>query len=270
MARSRDDRRLARGALKPDPELLDRIAAIAEDAGRAILRHYRTGVAVERKADSSPVTVADREAEALIVAELRAIDPDIPVIAEEAVAAGAAPREGGDRFWLVDPLDGTREFIDATDEFTVNIGLVEHAAPVLGAVHAPALGETYGGLAPGAAWRSGRDGTRRAISTRLVPADGPVVLSSRRHGDRDRLAGLLTSMDIAAHRTVGSSLKFCLVAAGEGDIYPRYGETNEWDTAAGHAVLLAAGGSVRTVDGAPLRYGKAEFRNPEFIARGRG
>lgn len=256
--------------MKTDSVLLDRVVAIAEDAGRTILRHYRTGVAVERKADSSPVTIADREAEAMIVTALRAIDPEIPIVAEEAVAAGTAPREGGERFWLVDPLDGTREFIGQTDEFTVNIGLIEDGVPVLGAVHAPALGETYGGLAHGAVWRSGRSGARQAISTRPVPADGPVVLSSRRHGDRDRLSRLLASMEVAAHRTVGSSLKFCLVAAGEGDIYPRYGETNEWDTAAGHAVLLAAGGSVSTIEGAPLGYGKAGFRNPEFIARGRG
>lgn len=250
--------------------LLDRIAAIAEDAGRTILGHYRSGVAVERKADSSPVTIADREAEALIVAALRAIDPEIPAVAEEASAAGIAPRAGGKRFWLVDPLDGTREFIGETDEFTVNIALIEDGAPVLGAVHAPALGETYGGLVPGAAWRSRRGAARQAIAARPVPAEGPVVLSSRMHGDRARLADFLATMRVAAHRTVGSSLKFCLLAAGEGDLYPRYGATSEWDTAAGHAVLLAAGGSVKTVDGAPLVYGKAGFANPEFIARGRG
>ena len=142
--------------------------------------------------------------------------------------------------------------------------------PVLGVVHAPALGETYGGLVPGGAWRARPGGARQAISARSVPTDGPVVLSSRRHGDRGRLDDMLASMEVAAHRTVGSSLKFCLLAAGEGDVYPRYGETNEWDTAAGHAVLLAAGGNVRTLDGAPLRYGKPGFRNPEFIARGRG
>lgn len=261
---------MARGALNPDSVLLDRIVAIAEDAGRAILRHYRTDVAVERKADSSPVTVADREAEALIVAALGAIDPDVPVVAEEAVAAGAAPREGGERFWLVDPLDGTREFIGGTDEFTVNIGLVRDGIPVLGVVHAPALGETYGGLVPGGAWRAKAGAARQAIAARSVPTEGPVVLSSRRHGDRGRLDEMLASMEVAAHRTVGSSLKFCLLAAGEGDIYPRYGETNEWDTAAGDAVLLAAGGSVRTLGGAPLGYGKPGFRNPEFIARGRG
>ena len=267
MARGRNRRRLARGALRAP--LLDRVAAIAEDAGRAILGHYRTGIAVERKADSSPVTAADRDAEALIVRALREIDPATPVIAEEAVAAGPAPREGGARFWLVDPLDGTKEFIRGTDEFTVNIALVEDGVPVLGAVHAPALGETYGGIAPGAAWRSRAGAAREAISARPIPADGPVLLSSRMHGDRERLADLLASMDVAAHRTIGSSLKFCLVAAGEGDIYPRYGATSEWDTAAGHAVLLAAGGSVRTIEGAPLVYGKPGFLNPEFIARGR-
>ncbi|MCY4548269.1 MAG: 3'(2'),5'-bisphosphate nucleotidase CysQ [Defluviicoccus sp.] len=255
--------------MRAGPALLDRIAAIAEDAGRAILRHYRSGVAVERKADSSPVTIADREAEALILRALQAIDPAVPAIAEEASAAGAAPAEGGERFWLVDPLDGTREFLGETDEFTVNIALIEDGVPVLGAVHAPALGETYGGLAPGAAWRSRRGGAREAISARTVPAEGPVVLSSRRHGDRARLAQLLAGMNVSAHRIVGSSLKFCLLAAGEGDLYPRYGETNEWDTAAGDAVLRAAGGGVRTTGGAPLAYGKPGFLNPEFIARGR-
>ena len=270
MARGRNRHRLARRALKADRALLDRIAAIAEDAGRTILRHYGTDVAVERKADSSPVTVADREAEALIVAALRAIDPVIPVVAEEAAAAGIAPSEGGERFWLVDPLDGTREFIGGTDEFTVNIALVEDGTPVLGAVHAPALGETYAGLSPGTVWRWRPGAGRQAIAARPAPAEGPVVLSSRRHGDRGRLDEMLASMEVAAHRTVGSSLKFCLLAAGEGDIYPRYGETNEWDTAAGHAVLLAAGGSVSTLEGTPLGYGKAGFRNPEFIARGRG
>ena len=255
--------------MKAGPALLDRVAAIAEEAGQAILRHYRTGVAVERKADASPVTIADREAEALILRALRAIDPGIPAIAEEAAAAGAAPEEGGERFWLVDPLDGTREFLGETDEFTVNIALIEDGAPVLGAVHAPALGVTYGGLAPTAAWRSRPPSARQSISARLAPVGGPVVLSSRRHGDRERLAEMLAGMRISSHRTVGSSLKFCLLAAGEGDLYPRYGETNEWDTAAGDAVLRAAGGSVRTVEGAPLRYGKAGFLNPEFIARGR-
>ena len=256
--------------MRPGPALLDRVAAIAEDAGRAILRHYRKGVAVERKADSSPVTIADREAEALILAALRAIDPAIPAIAEEASAAGTAPAEGGPLFWLVDPLDGTREFLGETDEFTVNIALIEDGAPVLGAVHAPALGETYGGLAPGAAWRSRGGAAREAISARPAPAEGPVVLSSRRHGDRERLARLLAGMRVSSHRIVGSSLKFCLLAAGEGDLYPRYGATNEWDTAAGDAVLRAAGGSVRTIGGAPLGYGKAGFLNPEFIAYGRG
>ncbi len=256
--------------MTPSPALLERIAAIAEDAGRVILRHYRTGVAVERKADSSPVTAADRDSEALIAAALAALDPATPVIAEEAVAAGRAPQTEGRRFWLVDPLDGTAEFLDETGEFTVNIGLIEDGAPVLGAVHAPVSGETYGGLVPGVAWRSGRNAAPEPISARPVPTAGPVAVSSRLHGDRARLAGLLAGMEVAAHRTVGSSLKFCLLAAGEADLYPRYGPTWEWDTAAGHAVLLAAGGSTATLDGGPFLYGKPGFLNPEFIARGRG
>ena len=252
-----------------DPRaLLDRICAIAHDAGVVIMDHYEKGATVEQKADSSPVTAADRDAEALITRALAAIDPSIPLIAEEAAAAGLAPTEGGERFWLVDPLDGTKEFIRHSGEFTVNIALIEHGEPVVGVVHAPALRETYAGVRGGPVWLTRGDAPVRAIAARAVPEEGAVVVSSRSHGDRDRLAALMGGMPVAAHRTIGSSLKFCVLAAGEGDLYPRYGPTSEWDTAAGHAVLAAAGGSVNTLDGAPLRYGKEGFRNPEFIARG--
>lgn len=248
---------------------LDRVRAVAERAGAAVLAHYRAGAAVDWKEDGSPVTSADREAEALIAAGLDALDPSVPVVAEEAASAGAATEPGGGRFWLVDPLDGTREFIAGRPEFTVNVALIEDGAPVLGVVHAPALGETCLAAAGGPAWRARGGGPAREIRARRVPPEGAVVVSSRRHGDRARLAALVGGLPVAAHRTLGSSLKFCALAAAEADLYPRYGPTSEWDTAAGHAVLAAAGGGVATLDGAPLRYGKAGFRNPEFIARGR-
>ena len=252
-----------------DPRaLLDRICAIAHDAGLVILDHYEKGVAVEQKADSSPVTAADRDAEALIARALTEIDPSIPQIAEEAAAAGLAPTEGGERFWLVDPLDGTKEFIRRNGEFTVNIALIEHGEPIMGVVHAPALKQTYAGVRGGPVWLALDGAPPRAIAARVVPDQGAVVVSSRSHGDQDKLAALMGGIPVAAHRTIGSSLKFCLLAAAEGDIYPRYGPTCEWDTAAGHAVLAAAGGSVRNLDGTPLRYGKKGFLNPEFIARG--
>ncbi len=255
--------------LGEDPDaLIDRLCAIARRAGTVILDHYRRGVAVEHKQDASPVTAADRDAEAMIARALAGIDPAIPLVAEEAAAAGAAPAEGGTRFWLVDPLDGTKEFIRRNGEFTVNIALIEDGAPVLGVVHAPALAETYSGVRGGPARRARRGGPAQAIAARAVPPGGAVVVSSRAHGDREKLAAMIGGTRIACHRTIGSSLKFCLLAAGEGDLYPRFGPTCEWDTAAGHAVLAAAGGSVCTLDGAPLGYGKKDFLNPEFVARG--
>ena len=255
--------------LGEDPgALLDLLCDIAHRAGTVILDHYRRGVAVERKQDASPVTAADRDAEALIADALAGIDPAVPLIAEEAAASGAAPDEGGARFWLVDPLDGTREFIRRSAEFTVNIALIEDGAPVVGVVHAPALAETYSGVRGRPARRARRGRPARTIAARAVPRDGAVVVSSRAHGDRERLAAMIGDTRIACHRTIGSSLKFCLLAAGEGDLYPRFGPTREWDTAAGHAVLAAAGGSVRTLDGAALGYGKKGFLNPEFVARG--
>ncbi len=252
----------------PYDDWLDRCRDIARDAGALILEFYRDGFEVREKADSSPVTEADEAAERLILPALRALVPDIPVIAEEAVAAGRIETITGDRFWLVDPLDGTKEFIARNDEFTVNIALIEAGRPVLGVVYAPALETMYSGAGPGTAEVAKGSEPGRAIAARATPQDGAVVVSSRSHGDREQLAELTGRMKIAGHRTAGSSLKFCLVAAGEADIYPRYGPTCEWDTAAGHAVLAAAGGSVRTLDGAELSYAKADFLNPQFIARG--
>ncbi len=249
--------------------MLDRLCALARSAGRSILRHDRARIAVFRKPDGSPVTAADGDAQAVILAGLHALDPETPVVAEEAADETPWPSDAGSAFWLVDPLDGTAGFIAGEDAFTVNIALIVDGAPVLGVVHAPALDRTYFAGKGSGARRVCGAGSGRPIAARRPPGAGAVVVSSRAHGDRGRLAAMLQRIPVAAHRRIGSSLKFCLLAAGDADIYPRYGRTSEWDTAAGQAVLEAAGGSVETLDGAPLRYGKPDFRNPEFIARGR-
>ena len=178
------------------------------------------------------------------------------------------PGNPGNRFWLVDPLDGTKEFISRNGEFTVNIALIEDGRPLLGVVHIPALSTTYGGIVPGIARRR-RDSTSSAIAARKPPADGVIVLSSRSHGDAEAMEAFLGAEQVGGHRTAGSALKFCLVAEGIADLYPRLGRTMEWDTAAGHAIVLAAGGRVTTLDGAELIYGKPGFDNPHFVARGR-
>ncbi len=254
---------------EPRPaELLDEIRDIARRAGEVVLDHYRSDFEVRRKDDASPVTEADEAAERIILQALRALTPGVPVIAEEEAAAGRIEALSGDWFWLVDPLDGTKEFIARNDEFTVNVALIHAGRPVLGVVLAPALDTMYAAAGPATASIESGDTGRRPIAARAVPANGAVLVSSRSHGDPDSLAELTANLVVTDHRIAGSSLKFCLVATGEADIYPRYGPTHEWDTAAGHAVLTAAGGSVRTLDGEDLLYGKEKFLNPRFIARG--
>jgi len=253
--------------------LLAEAEAIAERAGKVILGHYQGVIAQRAKADASPVTAADEAAEAVIIPALRALTPDIPVVSEEAVAAGHIPEVHGpgnpsNRFWLVDPLDGTKEFISRNGEFTVNIALIENGRPVLGVVHIPALATTYGGIVPSISRRR-QDGVTRAITARKPPGDGVIVLSSRSHGDAEAMDAFLGAERVGGHRTAGSALKFCLVAEGIADLYPRLGRTMEWDTAAGHAVVVAAGGRVTTLDGVELIYGKPGFENPHFVARGR-
>lgn len=248
--------------------LLEEARAAALAAGVAILKVYAEPFAVEQKPDASPVTEADRQAEAIIIARLRQAAPDIPVIAEELAAAGHLPAAAPPRFWLVDPLDGTREFIRRNGEFTVNIALVEESRPVLGVVHAPAQAATYW-ASEGAAWRQRGGSAPERVTARQSPARGMIVVHSRSHLDEQSLADFMAGLPQAERRISGSSIKFCLLAAGEADVYPRFGRTMEWDTAAGQAVLEAAGGTVKTRDGAPLRYGKPGFENPDFIARGK-
>lgn len=246
---------------------LESLAHIAREAGALILQVYATDFAVRGKDDQSPVTEADERAEKLIVPALQALAPEIPVVAEEAVAAGRVP-EVAELFWLVDPLDGTKEFISRNGEFTVNIALVHRGQPVLGVVLAPALGRMFLGDVGRGAWIEDAAG-RRPIRCRSVPEAGLAVVASRSHGDAAALDAFLAGRKVAALVSAGSSLKLCLVAAGEADLYPRLGRTMEWDIAAGHAVLAAAGGQVSTLDGAPLRYGKPGFDNPHFVASAR-
>ncbi|MGI9333756.1 MAG: 3'(2'),5'-bisphosphate nucleotidase CysQ [Gammaproteobacteria bacterium] len=262
--------------LPPDERLrlADALRAIAVRAGGTIMSIYESGFEVETKDDRSPVTEADKLAEAAILQGLAEHAPGIPVVAEESVAAGNVPDIGGGIFMLVDPLDGTKEFISRNGEFTVNIALVEDGVPVLGVVHLPALNETFwsDGVAPHA-WRqrgggqsAGASATPEPIRCRQ-PGGGLVVVASRSHRDA-RTDEFLADYEVSELISAGSSLKLCRVAQGSADMYPRLGRTMEWDIAAGHAVLLAAGGSVRTLAGEPLTYAKPGLDNPHFVARG--
>lgn len=248
-------------------ELLERVIVVVRTAAQIVMDVYDTDFEVVVKDDDSPVTLADKRAEAVIVPALQELLPDVPVIAEEAVAEGAIPAQGHERFWLVDPLDGTKEFINRNGEFTVNVALIEAGRPVLGVVAAPAIGRLFAGALGAGAFVEDADG-RCALACRKVPEAGLTVVASRSHGDAESLVGFLQGRKLAEVRNAGSSLKLCLVASGEADLYPRLGRTMEWDIAAGHAVLAAAGGSVTTLDGMPLLYGKNGFDNPHFVATG--
>lgn len=253
-----------------DAELLESVTQIARAAGELILRVYSTDFSVRGKGDASPVTEADEQAESLILAALGELTPNTPVVAEESVAAGRVPDigDGSGRFWLVDPLDGTKEFISRNGEFTVNIALIERGEPVLGVVLAPALGRLFAGCRNTGAWVQDQSG-RRSIRCRVIPEAGATVVASRSHGDAAALDAFLSGTKVANLVSAGSSLKLCLVASGEADMYPRLGRTMEWDIAAGHAVLAAAGGRVQRLDdGQPLIYGKPGFDNPHFVAAG--
>jgi 3'(2'), 5'-bisphosphate nucleotidase len=256
-----------------DAGLFEVMIAAAVAAGGLVHRIYQAGFEVHRKADRTPVTAADHAAEALILERLGRAAPDIPVIAEEEVAAGRIPATGAE-FFLVDPLDGTKEFVQRRGDFTVNIALIRDGSPVLGVVYAPASAGLFGGdVDANIAFRSyqSTDSTgaaaRHPIQVRPVPASGLTVVSSRSHSTPET-DEYLSVYRVSERVSVGSSLKFCLVAAAEADLYPRLGPTMEWDTAAGHAVLLAAGGAVWGPGGLPLRYGKPGFRNTVFVASG--
>ena len=251
------------------------LAETAQDAGRVILKHYSEGTEARAKSDASPVTAADEDAEKLILERLRAIEPGTPIVAEEEVAAGRVPKVGR-RFFLVDPLDGTKEFISKNGEFTVNIALIEDNKPVMGVVLAPAKARLFVGDGANGAYELAAPEdlplnfeTATRVRARRAPEDGMVAVASRSHRD-EKTDEFLSKHKVANLISAGSSLKLCLVATGEADIYPRIGRTMEWDIAAGHAVLAAAGGRVTTVDGKPFLYGKASdgFANPHFVAWG--
>jgi 3'(2'), 5'-bisphosphate nucleotidase len=245
--------------------LIDQLAVAAREAGEAILTIVRRGFEVESKSDRSPVTEADRAAELIILAALARAAPGVPVIAEEEVAAGRIPAHD-DIYFLVDPLDGTKEFVRGGDDYTVNIGLIEGGVPRLGVVFAPATGVLHVGSFEEGAWVDEGNG-RRAIRTRLR-GEQVTAVASKSHLNQATIDYLEAAVGSCGYVSVGSSLKFCIVAEGKADIYPRASPTSEWDTAAGHAIVLAAGGMVDGPDGMPLRYGKQAFLNRAFVATG--
>lgn len=243
--------------------LVDELAVAAREAGDAILELVRRGFEVESKRDSSPVTEADRAAELVILAALAKAAPGVPVVAEEEVAAGRIP-ELGDTYFLVDPLDGTKEFVRGGDDYTVNIGLIERGLPTLGVVFAPASGRLHGGSVGDGAWVDEGQG-KTPIRTR-PRGELTTAVASKSHLNQATVDYLEAAVGNCGFVSVGSSLKFCILAEGKADIYPRAAPTSEWDTAAGHAVLLAAGGLVDGADGEALRYGKPAFLNRAFVA----
>ena len=247
--------------------LVTALREIALRAGREILAVYGSDFAVVDKADASPVTEADTRAERIILDGLGECAPEVAVVAEESVAAGDVPNVGSRPFFLVDPLDGTKEFISRNGEFTVNIALIEDGVPGAAVVHLPALDETFWTAGDGTAWRARGGATAERIACRRPGSDGLVVVASRSHRSAET-DGYLERFEVAEVVSAGSSLKLCRVAEGAADLYPRLGRTMEWDIAAGHAIIKAAGGSVETLDGRELVYGKPGFENPHFVARG--
>ena len=243
-----------------------RRAALA--AGAEILEVYAQDFSVYEKSDKTPVTAADLAAERVIVEILRGAFPDIPIVSEEEVETDGLPPSAA-RFWAVDPLDGTREFIAKNGEFAVCIGLIEDGRPVLGVVHGPAIATTYAAHGPGTAIRIKDGGAPEPISARVPAPEGIVAIHSRTNVNSRRLAEYFQGRTILERISCGSALKFGVLAAGEADLYPRFGTTMEWDTAAGQAILEAAGGSVVRVEGGPLPYAKHDLKNDAFLAWGK-
>ena len=246
---------------------LTKLTTSALVAGQAIMKIYQGAFAFEQKADHSPVTQADVAAEDIILQDLAKNFPTIPVVSEEQHAEGI-PVVTGDTFFLVDPLDGTREFISRNGEFTVNIALIHLGLPIMGVVYAPATGEIFTGFVGSVAQKAKVPTLEFSlIRARARPPAGPCVVASRSHLDAET-QNYIATQNPASINNAGSSLKFCRLAEGVADLYPRFGRTMEWDTAAGHAVLLAAGGRLTKPDGSPFTYGKAGFENGPFIAMG--
>lgn len=251
--------------------LCNMLRRLAVEAGDHTLQYFdESGSHSEQKEDGSPVTLADKEAEAIILKGLTDMVPDIPVVGEESVAAGIIPDlTGHDWFFLVDPVDGTREFVRGSPDYTVNIALIHKGVPVIGVVYAPVTGELYAGHGAGTAIRWLADSNKeKPIQVRDMPPKGLTVITSRSLKYQDRMDVFLNDFKVAKAQRRGSSLKICLIAAGKADLYPRFGLTSEWDTAAGDAVLRAAGGHIVTLGGDVLTYGHGDkkFLNPEFVA----
>ena len=257
--------------------LADRLLGVALRVAQIQVAHFAAGVTAEIKADKSPVTIADRESEEIILEALAKVAPDIPVVSEEAASAGQFPVHGR-TFFLVDPLDGTKSFLRREPHFTINIALIEDRRPIFGLLYAPAIPDFYVTLAtnkvgaarldPHSRVRTLADCQLEMLHTRIADPSRISALTSHAHLNAETRQ-LLDRYRVVDRRAVSSSLKFGLLARGEADVYPRVGPTNEWDTAAGHAVLAAAGGAVLTLDGAHLGYGKPGFHNPAFVAWGR-
>ncbi len=245
--------------------MLEKIAAISELAGEAIMKVYSRDFKVEYKDDSSPLTEADKASHEVIDAALRKLAPGIPVVSEEGADIPWAERSSYKSFWLVDPLDGTKEFIKRNGEFTVNIALIEGNAPVLGVIYVPAKGQLYYGSRTAGAYRQARGEEAVRIERSLIPKDSPVRAVVSRSHPSPEVQGFLKAYNVTNSVEAGSSLKFCLVAEDKADIYPRLGPTWEWDSAAGHAIAEAAGCLVTMPDGSPLTYNKESLKNPGFV-----
>ena len=267
----RDTKGSTRGNTRDDRlnllDLLPKVENVARAAGDVIMKHHQNLSEILQKSDGSPVTVADHESEAVILSALAQLTPDIPVISEEAYERGEAPAITGAEYWLVDPLDGTREFVRGGKDFAVNIGLVRLGKPVLGVIYGPALDVMYAGAGADTATITDARG-QRPISAAYADS-GYRVVSSQMYGNEVLLMRYLSGRPVREHRHRSSALKFGDIADGSADIYPRFGPTCEWDTAAGHAIIDAAGGMVTTASNLPLTYGKENFVNPDFVARGR-
>lgn len=247
---------------------IKRLLTVSREAGAEIMSIFHSDFEIYSKKDESPVTEADRRAEAIITPVLKELAPTIPVVAEEAFSAGDIPDVSGGTFWLVDPLDGTKQFITKKKEFTVNIALIQNKRPIFGIVYSPALNKMYWGQDGVGAFLQDNDGPVHPISVRSTPAEGVTAVVSRSHKTPE-VDEYLKDFTVKEEISSGSSIKFCLVAEGKADLYPRFGPTMEWDTAAGHAVVLGAGGTVITPEGEDFQYGKKGFRNGYFIAAGK-
>lgn len=253
--------------IRTDEATVGAIRDIAREAGRATLRFHGGPLAVERKADDSPLTAADKAAHTLIVESLRKLTPELPVLSEESDERELVERRQWRTYWLVDPLDGTKEFIKGSGEFTVNIALISGNEPVLGVVHIPVTGVTYWGVQGQGAFRADAGGAPVALHTRPADPERLVIVASRDHAG-PRVEALLARLPTASTANLGSSLKFCLIAEGRADFYPRLQPTSEWDTAAAQCVLEAAGGAVTDTEGRRLTYNKEQLLNPSFLAFG--